>query len=162
MDKKQILGILALQIEEDLKNLRFFAQSERKAAQEAPGAMESRYDTTKGEKQALLHALSQPLEDLERAVREIHSFVPSPCSEVELGALLEVVIQEKEGEKKGVYFVAPPGTGGKTVVLEDGTKVQTVTWQAPLTQKLKGKKAGDLVSVSLPSGDIAYTIVSIQ
>ena len=78
----------------------------------------------------------------------------APEEPVETGALVEL---EQDGTGN-LYFIGPCA-GGKEVV-QDKREVMVITLQSPLGGQLKGRKAGD--RVTLPGHKNEYRILSVS
>ena len=91
------------------------------------------------------------------ALDALDSFRPKPLQHGEpigLGALVEV----EDGECGKTLFVAPTGAGEELTGPDGDGIIQVVTPVSPLGRALLGKKAGDVVEVTLQGELTEWTI----
>jgi transcription elongation factor GreB len=115
---------------------------------------------TRAELDALLQAPQPRLREAERriqylsrmtAIMEVVSPSPGPAARVAFGAA--VTVRGQDGTQR-VYRIVG--------VDESDPSRGLVSWVSPIARALMGKRPGDTVTVSLPAGQAALTVVSIS
>ena len=107
----------------------------------------SEYEDLKDEWQKLearIHDLEQTLERAEVIAPEAHADAA--------GLGNTVVLRSDDGEEETWTLVSPE---------EANTLAGTISTESPVGRAVFGRRAGDSATVSTPSGEIVYTIVSI-
>lgn len=146
VDKSKILQQVIDLIEEEVVRLRAGYEQARKTSIEAPGRMQSRYDTMGIEAGWVAGGLAKNLNEKMEALRVLRQIRLPDAPE--LGALGCIIgIGPKNGSIRSFYFILPVA-GGISIPLQ-GTKftLQTVTPPTPVGRGLIGKSPGDKVTV---------------
>ncbi|MBI5220874.1 MAG: GreA/GreB family elongation factor [Candidatus Liptonbacteria bacterium] len=176
MNKQLVLKAILQKIREEEAELKRNLEDTRRAAQEAPGAMESHSDTTRAQMQVRAGELVTLIQDKELAIRELvrlqvqasgqtHNlpladrprgeYGDAPAGEtIQPGSLVSV---EREG--KTAWHLVLNGSGG-TVAEVDGQNVLVITPKAPLGRALLGKKAEDVAPLLIGGKEIKLKILS--
>lgn len=158
MTKKNLIERLLINLEEEAESLRNSAESARQAAIDAPGAMQSKSDTTKSQMSRLAENLSSLYHQTQRSISALREIDTSrTCKVVEIGAIVKI----KEGQNEDYYFILPPGCGGQSIKLEK-QEVNTIAVNSPMAQVLLNKKAGDVVKVKVPAGLRVFRVIEIE
>jgi len=133
----------------------------KEEAEEAEGAMQSRYSTFKEEAQYVQVAYAgrlNQLEPLKNSFERLLSDVPS-MEAGGVGALMK--LQEVDTENQASYFIVGTGGAGLTMTIPEYGEVTVVSYNAPLTQKLLSKKKGD--KITLPTSQtIEWEVLNVQ
>ena len=153
-DKSALIGTLTARLGAGLETLAVSAESARQASVEAPGAMQSRYDSGKEEQGYLadahnLRALSQ------RAGMSRIGFLDLPESPVNVGVGCVVRVEDDFGTDD--YLILPHG-GGETIGTAQG-EVTVVTPEAPLAQALIGLKKGESGAYTANERSIRFRVI---
>lgn len=146
IDKNKLLDLLIFKVEESLSRAKRARETSQKDANEAPGAMISRYDSAKEESQYLAGAQKQREIVIERGLaalillqRELSKYPQSNTAVI--GALLII-----ESESKQSYvFLAP--YGGGTIVRCCEEDILVITRESPFGSVLWGMEEGDYATL---------------
>lgn len=152
-EKAKIVNILLERTIQKEEELRIFSKAAQERANEAEGAMKSRYDTFKEEGQYLASGLIAKHEDVKRSLSIIKSILD--LSELRESSIVEfcsiVKVELEDGEQRE-FFVFPI-LGGEKV---EGKTV--VSPSSPIGKAILGKKKGDtftfVVEKNLTEGEV--------
>lgn len=160
VDKLAILHALIISVEDTLARAKLARQSSQKDANEAPGAMISRYDSAKEESQYLAGAqqlrekvIGHGLTSLKLFKRELGKI--QTANKAVIGALVHL---DFEGKQTWV-FLAP--YGGGTVLKVNEINVLVVTKESPLGRALWGLEEGDTACLKKGQQIQEFEIVNI-
>ena len=128
----------------------------RKAVNEAPSPMQSRYDTSRSELSEVADALAERISSIERLILCIQS-LRGTRNIVQLGSILQV----KERNQEYYLFIVPDGAGGNNFVHE-GMRIVTVAPMSLIGKAVIGKEEGDEVEVTIPTGIKTLEIIAIR
>jgi len=139
MDKREAVLILLERATQKKKDIDEAGKGAQERANEAEGAMQSRYDTFKEEGQYLaggLKLIGMELTDAVVTLKEaVRSNLPENCHKVSLYSFVTVEYQNGSSES---YFIAPVMGGEK--IRENITAIRPVS---PLGRVLMGKEEGE-------------------
>ncbi|HOT30299.1 MAG TPA: GreA/GreB family elongation factor [Candidatus Ozemobacteraceae bacterium] len=148
IDRKVIIDNVVRQIEEQIAETFKSYQSNKDISINAPGKMESRYDTRKYEYGAVADGLAALLEQLQETLKSVKSLCAKPDGEkIQLGSfvLADFVRSTEQGTETGriLYMILSS--------LFDGNlqQVKIASASSPIGKALLGKKAGDRVSIEM-------------
>ncbi len=142
-------------LEEELKELKTVARPtviQEIAVARAHGDLSenAEYDAAK-EKQGFIEGRIKELEDkLARA--QVIDISTIKTDKVVFGARVE--IQDTDSEEKKTYFIV--GTD------EADIKSGRLSIDSPVARQLLNKKAGDVVTIRVPKGEVEYEILSVR
>ncbi len=132
----------------------------KEAAIDAPGAMQSKSDTTKFQMSRLAESYMNTYQQIQDCILSLEKMeLPKNCNTVSIGSIVRI----EENESKDYYFILPSNCGscgGQTIEIER-QKVIIVSIQSPIAQALINKKVGDKANVKTPSGLRTFRIVEI-
>lgn len=157
--KRALLAQLLAQEEQALAVMEEAAQIARAAAAHEEMKPENDKDTRALEAGYLASGQSARAAALRKSVRDLSALTPRktpPDASIELLALVEVI---DEDHKRAHYFIAPTGGGKRLSAL--GSSVLVITAGSPLGDALLGKRAGDIVEVSLGGHMRELSIVAV-
>ncbi len=158
MDKKDFIEQVVILMEGESEKIKSSFESSRKAAIEAPGAMQSKSDTTKSQMSVLAGNFHDSFLKLQSSIAAIKRIdVSKKYERVGVGAIVLV----QEGKTKAYYFVMPPDSGSHEVQYGDG-KVCTISLNSPIAQALVRKKAGEQIKFQVPAGLRIFRILQIE
>lgn len=144
--KAQIIQATIKKLEKDREALRANIESTMQAARDAPGRMESRYDSTKAEKSFLAGSLQEHLIKIGSLLQSLKDFrfdEEGAPKKIGVGNLVEARARERE------FYVILPAGGGESVMIEElASEVVVITPQSPLGKSLLGRKPGDTTTVN--------------
>ncbi len=149
MDKKVILAGILKELEQQRMELQENLDTTQQAAVDAPGAMQSKSDTTKFQMNTLANAMRCSLTDKDQVIHTLKDFSVSQVKDydtVQIGAIVE--IKERDGQWL-TYFLLTQGGG--TEIHHADRLITIVTPNAPISGFLLGKKEGDTVKFPIPS-----------
>ena len=155
MDKKAIQQAVISLLEEERDGLQSSFESNKEHSNEAPGPMQSRYDTRRSETAALASAQMLEVRRRGQAISYVKNMRLRDQSQIDVGTVLRV---EELGEEK-LYFMVPGGAGG--YVLEE-FGIETLACNAPVGRALLDKRVGDKVEVEVPAGIRRIKILSVE
>ena len=139
-DKTKLLAAVLRIVEAEIEHLQTGLAHARHAKLEAPGRMQSRYDTMGIEAGWVADGLVKTLGEKQESLRLLTQFqFPTETKRVGLGSL--VGIGSRNGLPQDFYFVLP-GAGGASITWENN-EISIVTPQAPIARKISGKIFGD-------------------
>jgi len=158
MDKKDLVEKLLINFEKKVKESKDSFESARQAAIAAPGAMQSKSDTTKSQMSRLADGLFSLHQQTQRCVLALKEMDTSKvCKAIEIGA----VVKTEEDQNETYYFITPPDCLGQNIELE-GQDVNAISVKSPIAQALLNKKVGDVVNVEVPAGLRVFRIIEIK
>jgi len=157
-NKAAILEALIKEIEGESEQTLSAAKDARRCAIEAPGAMQSRHDTSKMEYGALSDALSKRMEEKDLAVALLRKFQPLPVyNNVSIGALARVEMFGASGYDD--YFVLPAG-GGKILTMPEG-ELTIITRESPIFRAMEGLSAGQRFNFGIQNRMRSYSVMDV-
>ena len=142
-------------LEEELKHLKYEARPtviQEIATARAHGDLSenAEYDAAK-EKQAFVEGRIKDLEN-KLALAQVIDTSTIKADKIVFGARVE--IQDTGSEEKKTYYIV--GTD------EADIKAGRLSIESPVARQLLNKKAGDVVTVRVPKGQVEYEILSIK
>lgn len=134
--KKELINRCRQRLQEEMSLIQKTMDEAQDDANAHKGAMESRYDTFKEEAQAKKDAYSRQVVEVNKLISLLMTIDPSRgLSQVSVGAIVET---EKE-----VFFISANIFNEPIVVGE--TLYTLISLNSPIGQKMRGKKAGDVI-----------------
>jgi len=157
MNKSLLIKKIIARLTAELEVYYRAAQFSRAEATHEQNKAESKYDTRGLEASYLARGQSKQAAELETAIEtyqewKVRKF--AAADPIQTGALVEL---EQDGECNA-YFIGP--CAGGTEVSQDKREVMVITFQSPLGEQLKGKKAGDRLKLAGHKAD--YRIVAVS
>lgn len=145
INKVALLSEIISKLEGEIKKLRESFEEAKLTSIEAPGRMQSRYDTMGVEAAWVADGLAKSLEEKVEGVYRLKNLrLPENPEKVSLGCV--VGIGPNENGVENLYFILP-ACGGISITVKNNLVVQTVMPQAPVARALIGKSLDDEVSV---------------
>lgn len=158
MNKKNLVEKLLTNLQKKAEELGSLFESTRQAAIAAPGAMQSKSDTTKFQMSRLADSLLSSHQQIQRCVSALKEIdISKTCKVIEIGAVAKV----EEAKSESYYFILPPDCGGQSIELE-GQEVIAIAVESPIAQALLNKKVGDVVNAKVPAGLRTFRIIEIE
>lgn len=155
-DKRELLERLLGQMDEGSDILAGAASNARQASIDAPGAMQSRYDSTAEEQGYLADGLNlRHAEKVGEASRIRSTPLPQDPQSITVGTLARLE------NSRGVtdYFVLPYG-GGEFIETDEG-EVTVVTPSAPIFKAMQGRQVGEDFVFNVRDRKIVYHVLEI-
>jgi hypothetical protein len=141
MQKDAVLAALRSELESQYRRLAGAAGEARGYATDPDSKAENKYDTRTVEASYLAAGQAAKAEELAATLQFFSTWMPTNFEggdPIDLGALVAVAFPGGDG---AAYLLAPRGGGLDSTV--QGITVTVVTPQAPIFQKLLGKRAGE-------------------
>jgi transcription elongation GreA/GreB family factor len=161
MTKQKLLQNVIEELRREIKSAEQSFAATKKAAIEAPGAMQSHSDTTKFQMNQLTAEIQKSIYEKNLAIGILQSMansnLPHNSEKVEVGSLVETLNEYKEHE---FYFILPVGGGIK--IVDNSKTISVITPQAPLAAALIGKREKDVVKLQIGNRQRGLTIIHIQ
>ena len=156
LNSQEIIQKLIAKKKKEINELEKGLERIKKAVQEAPGAMQSRHDTTKKE-QGLLHVnLSKQLNEIRREISMLQNAIRQNrinTDSISIGHIIEVKFN---GNEKEAFLIVPGGSGNEINI--ENIMITCISPNVPLAQALMGKRKGDNITL----GALTANIKSIQ
>lgn len=159
MNKQKLLRRIHGDISRSLGSTRESIEKTRQQAIEAPGAMESKSDTTKAQMSNVATTLQGSYESGLKALGELEALIANPSQSARVASCSLVEVRDASGSKE-VYLLLPAG-GGNTYEI-DGEEVFVISDRAPLACALVNHVVGDGVIVKTAGNTRTLTIVAIS
>lgn len=156
-NKKKLIKSIIENFEKQSKIFKNGMKRAKINAIEAPGRMQSRYDTAKEEEGALYNALQIRYLILQDSIKEIKGIKLDRCVSVRVGALIRVEIME---EKSQFIFFLIPKSGGDSIKIGN-TKITFISIDSPMGKALYKRKKNDIASLILPTNQKVMKILDI-
>lgn len=158
MNKKNLVGKLIMNLQQKAEETKKSFESAKEAAIAAPGAMQSKSDTTKFQMSRLAESHLNTYQQIQcciSALREID--LSKDYQVIGVGA----IVKAEENQSKDYYFLLPSECGNQSIELE-GQEVIAIAVKSPIAQALLNKKIGDKVNVKVPAGLRTIRIIAIE
>lgn len=161
MNKKSLIEKLIISFQEKAEGLRKSFESARQAAIEAPGAMQSKSDTTKFQMSQLSGSFFTSYQQIQRCVSALKNLkeidLSKECKTIRVG----MVVKVEENQDETYYFILPSNCGGQSIEFE-GLEITTISADSSIGQALLNKRVGDIVNFKVLSGLRTFKIIRIE
>ena len=158
MDKKNLVEKLIRNFQEKAEESRKLFESARQAAIDAPGAMQSKSDTTKFQMSQLAESSLAVYKQIQRCISTLKEIdLSRECKAIGIGAVVKV----EEDQSESYYFILPINCGGQSIELEE-QEVNAIAVKSPIAQALLNKKAGDIINIKVPASLRIFRIIEIE
>ncbi|MCU1265693.1 MAG: hypothetical protein JWM21_2011 [Acidobacteria bacterium] len=146
IDKTALLEGIIRTLEEEIKTLRASFDEAKLTSIEAPGRMQSRYDTMGVEAAWVADGLAKSIEEKAEGTYRLKNVrLPDSPERVSIGCI--VGIGPEGSAIENLYFILP-ACGGMSIPIDNSNlTLQTVMLQAPVARALIGKSLDDEVNV---------------
>jgi len=155
-NKSELIASLTEQLGAGLECMTASAEGARQASVEAPGAMQSRYDSGKEENGYLADALNLRSVGMKRGINGMR-FTELPENPVNVGVGCLVRVEDDFGQDD---YLVLPYAGGETIETNHGD-VTVVTPEAPLGKSLMGLEKGGLGSYEVGGKTIDFKVIDL-
>jgi len=146
IDKQKLFKILEKRIEKEIITTKKALNEAIKGFREAPGAMQTRSDTTRSEQDRMQSIYQKRLIELREGLIDLEKLISINSAIIKEGSLVMCGNNNQE-----IYWVVNIGAGENLEV--DNRKIKTISSKSPLGQVLLGRKEGDVIEFSLGSGE---------
>ncbi|MFH1200724.1 MAG: GreA/GreB family elongation factor [bacterium] len=159
MDKQKLLQRVIETLLQREKEAKQSLETTRRIAVEAPGAMQSKSDTTKWQMSQRAGAIERVLLETQQALSSLKRLMNySPV--ITKGSVYAIIEAKNLGDNScAKYFLLPAG-GGNTYDME-GEFITVINISAPLARAFIGVVVGDEVEVKIQETTKQFNIVSI-
>ena len=154
MNKEVLLKDVAQAFEKRIAELKKAVMTSQEMTRDAPGRIESRYDTSREETGWLTTGLGVVLGEMEHNYALFKCISARPMSMVMMGACFEAITVD--GRTRVRCLVCPGGSGIECE--SEGQMVTLVSPESPLAVGAMGKSARDIFTVN---DRIDYQILSV-
>ncbi|MBT9169422.1 MAG: hypothetical protein DDT19_02781 [Syntrophomonadaceae bacterium] len=159
MNKQKLLQYVIETLAQREKSAKQSLEAARRAAIEAPGAMQSHSDTTKWQMSRRAEAIERSLFENQRALGVLKRLMDHPPT-ITMGSGYAIVeVKNPDDESITKYFLLPAG-GGETYEV-DGEKIVVLNMGAPLALAFIGAVAGDEVEVKIQKTTKRFIVISV-
>lgn len=154
-DKMNLKELLIRMIKADIEKQRQSFESARQASIDAPGRMQSRYDTMGIESAWVADGLARAIQEKVLNLKYLETFQwdESPVC-VGIGSIVKILSSDSPDPE--YFFILPVLSGYE--LCENGLTVTTLSPETPLGKVLIGKKAGEKIPVTFP----IHRIITIE
>ena len=160
LDKRKVFEWVVERLEQEIGQMKTGYEEARRTSIEAPGRMQSRYDTMGVEAAWVADGLARNIEGKLQSLSVLRAFnLPASPPRVALGCIAGVGHDMKATE--AAYFLLP-GCGGLVIPAEVSSyEIRVITPQSPIGRELLGKAVGDDVRVrrQRPEPDVVTMVV---
>ena len=156
--KQTLIQKLIEQLTQNTKELDAYIEKERTGAIQAPGRMESRYDSEKQEASYRANTLMERKALIAQTIQTITEYtkdLPEKSDTIEIGAL---VTTQDTTRKKRTYFILPTAEGEPLQNPNTKEPILVLSPQSPIFPHIHKKKNGDTYEFN----EKTYTIVDVQ
>ena len=160
MIKQELLLNVIEQLTQEVKRVEQNLTEVKKAAAEAPGAMQSHSDTTKFQMSQLAgkiqNSINEKISALSVLQKMAHSDFCLDSEKIQIGSLVETLNENREQE---FYFILPVGAGIK--IINNTKTILIITPQTPLGATLMGKRGEEMIKLQIGHRERELLIVSV-
>jgi transcription elongation GreA/GreB family factor len=169
LDKKALIEQLAAHIRESA----LLAAKEGEAAREAAKSMQTEAEKKEDgraflEMGSLATGQERRAREAQEALRALATFsnrgLPrlGPKSAVEVGAIIDVAVENDRGSEERTYFLLPVGAGTELTGPGGDGFLSVITPASPVGKALIGKRAGEVVDVTIARETREWTLVEVS
>lgn len=144
--KIEILNKLLVQKQATLSSAESSLEEMRKIAIDAPGRMESRYDSTKQEYSYLADDTADAVERGNQEIKQLQELIVNTVNPTSITNIGSIITATMDGQER-IYMLLSLG-GGTTVDDEVLGKINVVSATSPIGAKLLNKKVGEKVELN--------------
>lgn len=159
MNKHKLLQCVIKALTQREKDAKQSLETTRRAAIEAPGAMQSHSDTTKWQMSRRAEAIERSLFETQQALGVLKSIRDYPPTITKGSVYAIIEVKNLNDESRAKYFLLPAG-GGDTYEV-DGEKITVLNMGAPMARAFIGAVAGDEVEVKIQETTRRFSVVSV-
>lgn len=152
--KATVVRTLSAAIREQCAAVERVAAMARDEASSDETRSEGKYDTRATEASFLARGQAERVDDLRRARSWLEMVQVHPSTRVEIGALVEVRMRERNE----VLYVAPMTTESVAV---EGRTVRVIALSSPLGAALADAAEGDEVEIDGPQGTVTCVVLAV-
>lgn len=147
VNKTHLKERLITMIKADIEKQRQSFESARQASIDAPGRMQSRYDTTGIESAWVADGLARALREKESNLKCLEAFqYTETATYAKIGSIVKLLPSDSPDHE--YFFILPVLSGCE--LHENGTTITTISQETPLGRALIGKKVGEKIEVNFP------------
>ena len=159
MNKQKLLQCVIETLVQREKSAKQSLETARRAAIEAPGAMQSHSETTKWQMSRRAEAMERSLFETQRALGALKRLMDHPPTITTGSGYAIVEVKNLDDGSMAKYFLLPAG-GGDTYEV-DGEKIVVLNMGAPLALAFIGTVTGDEVEIKIQGTTRRFSVVSV-
>ena len=159
MTKQKLLQCVIETLTQKIEGAKQSFETARRAAIEAPGAMQSHSDTTKWQMSRRVEAIQGSITETQQALNALKSFMRSPPTVTKGSGYATIEVENLDDGSRVKYFLLPAG-GGNTYEV-DGEEITVLNVGAPLARAFIGSVAGDEIEVKIQEATRRFSVVSV-
>ena len=146
--KKEVIKALLEKLSEALSLAERQLEQARQGAIEAPGRMQSRYDSAKQEFSYLAESYQKRIFQIKNEISTLEEWKVRQTSKeiVDVGSLVET--EEDRNKKKSFYFILPAGAGEIVKNRRLRKTITIISVKSPLAKELLNKRVGDSLVIA--------------
>jgi len=160
MNKSKLLQQLMNTFEEKASATNKSFKRAQKDAIEAPGRMESRYDSTKQESSYLADSYNRRSFEIDQAIKALESLPESTLQDTNVIEIGSVVRLKESGQTEDEWYIILPVGGGETLN-DNSTEIFVISPHSPLADCLLEKRKGDSIKLSLDRNSRQLEILEV-
>lgn len=159
MNKQKLLQCVIETLTQREKNAKQSLETTRRAAIEAPGAMQSHSDTTKWQMSRRVEAMQRLVTEIQQVLGILRSLMNNPPTVTQGSNYAIIEVRNLDDGSKAKYFLLPAG-GGDTYEVDE-EKITVLTTGAPMARALIGAVVGDRVEMKIQGTTKRFVVVSV-
>ncbi len=157
--KPELIARLVKRIDRGIEHTALAQANARQAAIDAPGAMQSRYDSSKEEQGYLADSLSARVNQKATEAARLRGLpLPEDSFIVQEGSLVRL---EDVAEQRFVDYLVLPCCGGERLETGNGD-ITVVTPESPIGKSMFGLDIGEPFSVTVGKDQKAYRVANVS
>lgn len=160
MNKSKLLKQLMDTLEEKMSITNNSFKRAQKDAIEAPGRMESRYDSTKQESSYLANSFNRRSLEIDQDIKILESLSKSTLQDTNVIEIGSVVRLKESGQTDDEWYIILPVGGGETLY-DNSTEIFVISPHSPLADCLLEKRKGDSIKLSFDRNSRKLEILEI-
>lgn len=159
MNKQKLLQCVIETFTQREKGAKQSLETTRQAAIEAPGAMQSRSDTTKWQMSQHAEAIERSLFETQQVLSTLKRLMDNPPTVTKGSSYAIVEVKNLDDGSRAKYFLLPAG-GGDTYEV-DGEEIIVLSVGTPMARAFIGAVAGDEVEIKIQGTTRRFSVVSV-
>jgi|APSaa5957512535_1039671.scaffolds.fasta_scaffold151462_2 transcription elongation GreA/GreB family factor len=160
MNKSKLLQQLMDTLEEKASITNKSFERAQKDVIEAPGRMESRYDSTKQESSYLADSFYKRSFEIDQAIKTLKSLSESRLQYRNVIEIGSVVRLKESGQTEDEWYIILPVGGGETLY-DNSTEIFVISSYSPIADCLLEKRKGDSIKLSLDRNSRQLEILEV-
>ena len=139
-DKKLLIQRLIEIYTQKMELAKKAMEGSQQDAIEAESAMQTRYGSTKEEKQMLMDAYAGKVIEYQKTIASLHQV---PIKENNIVEVMSLVCCKNDRDSEESWYLIVPIGGGEDIEIDNLPVVTSLSYSSPLARSLIGAKTGD-------------------